>query len=279
MKHRVKSRKLNRTSAHHKAMQRNLAQSLIQHGRITTTVQKAKDLRPFVETLVTLARGAREGSITARRRIHKLLSDRSFIPDERQADYDNMSMAQRAKTLRARSGRRYRTGAPKGKLAFTGESITHRLITGIAERFGDRPGGYTRIIRLGKRRLGDGGELAVLEWVGSEESPGALTNPPARPASNGPTPATPWPSNWPNSGAVAQRKMQHRSQRKPHPPPKTAHRKPAPATRRIKPRNSPPSTKHRKPRASAREANSRPGSAPIPDQPEESSGQPPSAAQ
>jgi large subunit ribosomal protein L17 len=177
MKHRVKSRKLNRTSAHHKAMQRNLAQSLIQHGRITTTVQKAKDLRPFVETLVTLARGAREGSITARRRIHKLLSDRSFIPDERQADYDNMSMAQRAKTLRARSGRRYRTGAPKGKLAFTGESITHRLITGIAERFGDRPGGYTRIIRLGKRRLGDGGELAVLEWVGSEESPGALTKP------------------------------------------------------------------------------------------------------
>lgn len=177
MRHRVKARKLNRTAEHHKAMQRNLAQSLIEHGQIRTTVQKAKDLRPFVEKLVTLARRARQGSITARRQIHKLLSERSFIPAERQADYEDLSLAKRRRTLRAPSGRRFRTGAPKGKLAFTGASITHRLINAVAERFSERQGGYTRLIKLDKRRIGDGGHLAVLEFVGEEQSPGALTKP------------------------------------------------------------------------------------------------------
>ncbi len=177
MKHRVKSRKLNRTPSHHKAMQRNMAQSLIQHGKIRTTVQKAKDLRPFIEKLVTLARSAKQGSITARRQIHKLLSDRSFVPADRQADYDDLSMAKRRRTLRAPSGRRYRTGQPKGKLAFTGESVTHRLINTIADRYSDRPGGYTRLIKLAQRRIGDGGELAILQFVGDEEAPGTLTKP------------------------------------------------------------------------------------------------------
>ncbi|HRX86773.1 MAG TPA: 50S ribosomal protein L17 [Phycisphaerae bacterium] len=177
MRHRVKARKLNRTSSHHKAMQRNLAQSLFQHGRITTTLEKAKDVRPFVERLITLARSARQGSITARRQIHKLMSDRSLIPAERQSDYDDMSLAKRDKVLRARSGRRYRTGMPKGKLPFTGETITHRLLTTVAEKFEGRPGGFTRLIRLGRRRLGDGGELAMLQLVGDEESPGSLTKP------------------------------------------------------------------------------------------------------
>lgn len=178
MRHRVKSRKLNRQASHHKAMQRNMAQSLFQHGRITTTVVKAKDVRPFVERLITLARTAQAGSITARRRIHKLLSDRSFIAAERQTEYDDMPLAKRAKVLKARSGRRYRTGLPKGKLAFTGESITHRLLTTVADRFAGRPGGFTRLIRLGRRRLGDGGELAMLQLVGGDEqSPGSLTKP------------------------------------------------------------------------------------------------------
>jgi large subunit ribosomal protein L17 len=177
MKHRVKSRKLNRSPAHHKALLRNLAQSMIQHGSIRTTVAKARDLRPFVEKLVTLARSAKGGSITARRRIHKLLSDRSFIPTDRQADYDNLSLAKRAKTLRSRAGRRYRTGAPRGKLAFTGASITHRLINELAPKYEDRAGGYTRIVKLADRRVGDGGQLAVLQFVGEEQAPGPVTKP------------------------------------------------------------------------------------------------------
>jgi large subunit ribosomal protein L17 len=177
MKHRVKARKLNRTPSHHKAMQRNMAQSLIQHGRVETTIQKAKDLRPFFEKLVTLARGAKLGSVTARRQIHKLISDRSFVPAERQDAYDDLSLAKRRKALRAPSGRRFRTGKPKGKMAFTGESITHRLINTIAERYLNRPGGYTRLIKLAKRRIGDGGQLAVIELVGDESGPGTLARP------------------------------------------------------------------------------------------------------
>jgi large subunit ribosomal protein L17 len=177
MKHRVKSRKLNRTAAHHKALLRNLAQSLIQHGSIRTTVAKARDLKPFVEKLVTLARSAKDGSITARRRIHSLLSDRSFIAADRQDDYDNLSDAKREQTLRSRSGRRYRTGAARGKLAFTGMSIAHKLINEVAGKYTDRAGGYTRMVKTADRRIGDGGQIAVLQFVGEEQAPGSLTKP------------------------------------------------------------------------------------------------------
>ncbi len=158
-------------------MQRNMAQSLIEHGQIRTTLEKAKDLRPFVERLVTLARSARRGSVTARRQIHKLLSDRSFIPAEHQADYEDLPMSKREKTLRAPGGRRFRNGKPRGNLKFTGESITHRLINTIAEQYAERSGGYTRLIRLAKRRIGDGGRQAILQFVGEEESPGSITKP------------------------------------------------------------------------------------------------------
>ena len=177
MRHRTGYSRINRTTAHHRAMQRNLAQSLIQHGQVRTTVQKAKDLKPFMERLVTLARKAKDGSITARRQIHKLLSDRSMIPAEHQSEYDDLSMAKRKRALRAPSGRRHRVNKPRGKLAFSGESVLHRLINDVAERFSDRPGGYTRLIKLPKRRIGDGGEQAIVQLVGEEESPGSVTKP------------------------------------------------------------------------------------------------------
>ena len=177
MKHRIQGRKLNRTTSHRKALLRNMAQSLFQHGQVRTTIAKAKELRPFAERLITLARRARSGDLVARRQIHKLLSDRSYIEADRQSDYEDLSIAKREKTLRARSGRRYRTGQPKGKLAFTGASITHRLIDKIADDFSDRPGGYTRLIKLAKRRIGDGGNLAVVQLIGEEEEPGSVTRP------------------------------------------------------------------------------------------------------
>jgi large subunit ribosomal protein L17 len=163
--------------AHRKATLRNLAQSLIEHGQVRTTLPKAKELRPYIERLVSLARNARSGSITARRQIHKMLADRSMIPEGRQADYEDLSLAKRKKTLAAPSGRRYRTGMARGKLAFTGESIMRRLITEIAPRYEDRTGGFTRLIKLPRRRLGDGGEQAVIQFVGDEESPGSVARP------------------------------------------------------------------------------------------------------
>ena len=155
-------------------MQRNLAQSLFEHGQVRTTLYKAKDLRPFAERLITLAKKSREGSIAARRQIHKLLGDRSLIPEDHRETYEMMSDAKRNRTLRAPSGRRHRTGDPKGKLTFTGETVTHRLIEGLAPKYADRDGGYTRLIRLADRRIGDHSPLAVVQLVGDETGPGSL---------------------------------------------------------------------------------------------------------
>jgi large subunit ribosomal protein L17 len=178
MRHRITNRKLNRTSAHRRAMQRNLAQSLFEHGQVRTTLAKAKDLRPFAERLITLAKKTRAGSITARRRIHQLLSDRSLVPADHREAYELMPPSKRRTTLRSPSGRRYRSGEAKGRLAFTGQSVTHRLINNIAGRFEDRDGGYTRIIRLPDRRIGDHSPLAILQLVGDEKGPGVVTKAP-----------------------------------------------------------------------------------------------------
>lgn len=185
MRHRIHHRKLNRTMEHRKALRRNMAQSLFEHGQIRTTLPKAKDIRPFCEKLITMAVKLRRYSqnneharaLVMRRQIHHLLGDRSMIPSEHQEAYNGMTDSAREKTLRMASGRRYRTGDPKGRLVFTGESVTHRLIEKIAPKFENRPGGYTRLVRLSKRRLGDSTFLAVLQLVGDEESPGAVTKP------------------------------------------------------------------------------------------------------
>ena len=184
MRHRINKRKLNRTSAHRKALHRNMAQSLVEHGQVTTTLAKAKDIRRFFERLVALAVKSRKlassdpaGALRFRRRIHRLLGDRSMVPAEHLADYEGMSDAARAKTMRMASGRRYRTGEPRGRLAFTGESVAYRLMERIAPRFEDRDGGYTRLIRLPDQRKGDSSSLAMVQLVGDEEPPTSLTRP------------------------------------------------------------------------------------------------------
>lgn len=183
MRKRIRQRKLNRTSEHRKALLRNLAQSMVEHGQITTTLPKAKALKPYFEKIVTLAvkvrrlasEDDRPGSLRARRRLHQLLGDRAIISEAHREAYGAMSDARRQKTLRMASGRRYRTGEPKGRLDFTAESVTHRLLFTVAPRFEDRPGGYTRLIRLPRRRLGDAAPTALLQLVGGEEVPSSLT--------------------------------------------------------------------------------------------------------
>lgn len=177
MRHRLAFRKLGRTMEHRKALRRNQAQSLFEHGQITTTLQKAKDLRPFAERMITLAKKARQGDLAARRRLQRLLTERFFIPVEHQGEYDDMSNAGRRAVRRSRSGRHYRTGEGKGSLSFTVMAISHRLINEIAERYEDRQGGYTRIIRLAKTRVGDQGAQAILQLVGEEEVPSNVPKP------------------------------------------------------------------------------------------------------
>ena len=119
MRHRVRGRKLGRTTAHRKALFRNQLTALFTHDRIVTTLAKAKELRPLAERMVTLAG---TGTLPARRKVL------TMVPDK---------------------------------------EVVRRLFEEIAPRFTDRPGGYTRVMRLGRRR-GDGAELAIIEFVDYE---------------------------------------------------------------------------------------------------------------
>ena len=136
MRHRVAGRRLSRTKEHRLAMRRNLVASLFQHETISTTIEKAKEVKPFAEKLITLAK---KGTLPARRRAISLLGNRDMI------DYED--------------GNPVRKGTVIGK-----------LFSELGPRYLDRPGGYTRIIRLSLRRLGDNGQLVLLQLIGSDES-------------------------------------------------------------------------------------------------------------
>lgn len=136
MRHRLAGRRLSRTSQHRLAMRRNLVANLFQHETISTTVEKAKEVKAFAEKLITLAK---KGTLSARRSAISLLGDRDII------DYED--------------GKAVRRGTVIGK-----------LFSEIGPRYLDRPGGYTRIIRLSLRRLGDNGQIVLLQLVGPEES-------------------------------------------------------------------------------------------------------------
>jgi len=144
MRHNKAGFKLGRTTSHRKATLRNLAAGLIEHGQITTTVPKAKAVQPYVEKLVTLAK---RGDLHARRTVISRLGDRIMA--------DNEEMVER---------NRY------GDLK-KGPKLVRHLFEDVAPRFADRPGGYTRIVMLGKRRVGDAAELCVIQFVGEEEGP------------------------------------------------------------------------------------------------------------
>lgn len=116
MRHRNKGRQLSRTASHREALLRNMATSLFRHGRISTTTAKAKELRPFAERLITLAK---RGDLHSRRLAGRKVQDKEVL---------------------------------------------FRLFDSIGPRFSERPGGYTRILKLGHRQ-GDGAEMALIELV------------------------------------------------------------------------------------------------------------------
>ena len=171
MRHRVYGRHLNRTSAHRRAMFRNLAAALFEHGEIRTTPAKAKAVQPFVERLVTIAKKAAEGDnagrLSARRRLESLLNDRrihgwvadSNVPDDKKHnDYFELPDPEDIKLNRY------------GELKKSPRLIQH-LISVIGPMFADRNGGYTRIVKLDAHRLGDGTDYVILQLVGLEEGP------------------------------------------------------------------------------------------------------------
>ena len=116
MRHRAKGRQLSRTSSHKRAMLNNMAASLFAHGRVITTEAKAKELRPFAEKLITMAR---RGDLHSRRLVARRIKDREVLG---------------------------------------------RLFSEIGPRFAARPGGYTRILKMG-HRAGDGADVARIELL------------------------------------------------------------------------------------------------------------------
>jgi large subunit ribosomal protein L17 len=131
MRHRKAHRKLGRVSEHRMALLRNQATALLLHERIETTVPKAKELRPFVERIITIAkRGVQAADPKG-----KTLSARRLV----MRDVHN-------------------------------EDVVTKLFDSLAPRFAERPGGYTRILKLGHRR-GDAAEIAQIELIGSEFDP------------------------------------------------------------------------------------------------------------
>ncbi|NNE66095.1 MAG: 50S ribosomal protein L17 [Pyrinomonadaceae bacterium] len=155
MRHLKAHRKLNRTSSHRKSMLRNMATSLINADNeyIVTTVQKAKELRPFVEKAITLARKAAvlEGDDSAAKELHLRRKAATYF----QAGNRNFKREQ------SRFG-----GNAEGPARRTaGVKALQRLFDELGERYKDRNGGYTRIIRIGGRRKGDNAEMAVIELV------------------------------------------------------------------------------------------------------------------
>lgn len=150
MRHLKAGKKLNRSPSHRKALYRNLTMALIQNERIITTLPKAKAVRPFVEKLITLAR---KGTLHARRLVISRLgpSGQAQVNPSDEGESDTRTVVQ-------------------------------KLFDEIGPRFANRPGGYTRIVKLHKRRLGDGGETAILELLMEGETKVRLRTPAPAPA-------------------------------------------------------------------------------------------------
>ena len=136
MRHRVAGRRLGRTSEHRLALRRNLVASLFEHETVSTTMEKAKEVKSFAEKLITLAK---KGTLAARRRAIAQLGNRDIVENE--------------------DGKTVKKGTVIGK-----------LFSELGPRYLDRSGGYTRIIRLSLRRLGDNGQLVLLQLVGEDEA-------------------------------------------------------------------------------------------------------------
>ena len=129
MKHNIQNKKLNKNSSHRKAMFMNMSNALIKHEQITTTLAKAKELRRFVEKIVTLGK---KGDLLSRRKTISILQD---------------------------------------------QKMSKKVFEVFADRYKNRSGGYTRIIKLGNR-FGDNAPTAVIEFVDRDVSAKGLDSGP-----------------------------------------------------------------------------------------------------
>ena len=164
MRHRIHGKQLCRDSEHRTAMLRNLAAGLFEHGQIETTLPKAKAVQPFVEKIITIAK---RGGFNARKRIEQLINDRkiySWVADPNVPDSAKHNAHFDLPSESDIEFNRY------GEVRKAPRLVQH-IMAVVGPKYADRDGGYTRIIKIGKRRLGDGTDLCVLQLVGEEEGP------------------------------------------------------------------------------------------------------------
>src|SRR6476619_3108410 len=138
-RHMIRGRQLSRDTEHRKAMRRNLVQSLFEHGKVRTTLPKAKEVKALAEKLITLAR---RNDLTSRRRVISILQDRRLV-DEKQDFIEE--------------------GPTR--------TVVQKLFNDIAPAFSDRPGGYTRIIKTAKHRIGDAADVVSLQLLTVDAAP------------------------------------------------------------------------------------------------------------
>ena len=184
MRHRKAGYKLGRTTAHRTSTLRHIAFGLFEHGQVVTTLPKAKAVQPMVEKIITLAK---QGDVHARRLITAKLGG-----DRRSFDWlylpKNASDAEKEHVEKMREHASQFFDLPDGsqvernrygELRAAPKLVKH-IVEHVAPRFRDRPGGYTRIVKLGRHRIGDASELVVLQFVGAEEGPEIGGNPSKR---------------------------------------------------------------------------------------------------
>ena len=139
MRHRIQGRRLNRSSAHRIALRKNLVADLICHEQIVTTEAKARTIRPATEKMITLAkRGLVKGQSDPTSEVHARRLAASRLPKTRVIEDEDGY--------------------------FEEINVVQKLFEEVAPRFADRPGGYTRLVKIGKRP-GDNAEMAVLMLV------------------------------------------------------------------------------------------------------------------
>ncbi|WP_027892163.1 bL17 family ribosomal protein [Calidithermus chliarophilus] len=158
MRHLKSGRKLNRSSSHRVALARNQAKALLEHGRITTTIPKAKELVGFVDGLINTAKKAPTVSVPEGVRFTKPLDKdgkpRALKEGERMATPEELKAVSQRNHLRRLLLRDLHD--PK---------LVRKLFDEIAPKYASRPGGYTRVLKLAERRRGDGTQLALVELV------------------------------------------------------------------------------------------------------------------
>jgi large subunit ribosomal protein L17 len=163
MNHRRRGRKLNRNASHRLALFRNLSRALITHETIRTTLPKAKELRPFIEKLITLAKNA------------------AIATKEAEAATDPaVKKAHAMRALHLRRQAMAKLGPMHGTTIYdkkgdsiddkTQDTVLKKLFNVLGARFIERPGGYTRVLKLHERRLGDAGHQAIIELMKEGET-------------------------------------------------------------------------------------------------------------